>query len=99
MIDMKRKETISVTIPDIEECIIKKLNERYRLDEQDDIAEIRLASNIKFILFEVIRKSDADNEENSSEETVIINKPIDNFEKELIENGWAKIERDSKKKV
>lgn len=96
---MKRKETISVTIPEIEECIIKKLNERYRLDEQDDISEIRLASNIKFILFEVIRKSDIGEEENISEETVIINKPIDNFEKKMIENGWAKTERTHKKKT
>lgn len=96
---MKRKETISVTIPDIEECIIKKLNERYGLDKQKDITEIRLASNIKFILFEVIRKSDIGEEENDSEETVIIDKPIDSFEKKLIENGWAKIEKTRKKKV
>lgn len=92
---MKRKETISVTIPEIEECIIRKLIERYRLDKQKDIVEIKLASNIKFILFEVIRKSDVDNEDNETE-TVIINKPVDNFEEKLIESGWTKIEKTRK---
>lgn len=94
---MKRKETISVTIPEIEECIIKKLNEKYQLDKQKDIVEIRLASNIKFILFDIIRKSDINEEENGNEETVIINKPTDDIEKKLIEQGWT-IERTYKKK-
>jgi len=95
---MKRKETISVTIPEIEECIIKKLNEKYQLDKQKDIVEIRLASNIRFILFEIIRKSDINEEENDSEETIIINKPTDDIEKKLIEQGWTKFERIHKKK-
>lgn len=98
---MKRKETISITIPDIEECIIKKLNEKYQLDKQKDIVEIRLASNIQFILFEVIRKIDKkeiDKKENITEQTIIINRPVDDFEKKLIESGWGKIEMIKKRK-
>lgn len=55
---MERRETISVKIEDIEDCIREKIFERYPYLKDEDVREINLKSNIKFILFEVVRFAD-----------------------------------------
>ncbi len=55
---MERRETVSVKIEDIEDCIRKKIYEQYPYLKGEDISEINLKSNVKFLLFEVIRDCD-----------------------------------------
>lgn len=55
---MKRKETISIEINDILDCVNKKMFEEYPYLKDDDVVEVNLVSNTKFLLFEVIRKKD-----------------------------------------
>lgn len=53
---MEKRETVSVSIEEISDCIMSRINEKYKLNEQDNFVSLRLRSNIKFLLFDVIRK-------------------------------------------
>ena len=56
---MERRETISVKLEDINDCIKKKIYEQYPyLKESDDDISLELESNIKFILYRVVRTCD-----------------------------------------
>lgn len=57
-VNMERRETVSVKIEEIEDCIRKKIFTEFPYLKEDDIYEINLKSNVKFLLFEVVRMSD-----------------------------------------
>jgi len=57
---MERRETVSVKLSDINECIKKKIYEQYPYlaKDNDDIYSLELASNVKFLLYKVVRMCD-----------------------------------------
>lgn len=56
---MERRETISVNLSDIDNCIQNKIFEKYPyLRDDADVHHLELESNIKFILYKVIRSVD-----------------------------------------
>ena len=55
---MERRETVSVEIGDIEDCVRNKIFEQYPYLKDEDVREINLKSNVRFLLFEVIRVGD-----------------------------------------
>lgn len=55
---MERRETVSVELKDVENCIKKKIYEQYPYLKDEDVRDLNLKSNVKFLLFEVIRVCD-----------------------------------------
>lgn len=55
---MERRETISVQIAEIEDCIMKKLHEKYPYLKDKDVRKLSLESNTRFLLFKVVRVTD-----------------------------------------
>lgn len=55
---MERRETVSVDISDIEDCIKKKIYEKYPYLKDKGVIKLHLASNTKFLLFNVVRTID-----------------------------------------
>lgn len=55
---MERRETLSVLIEEIEDCIKKKLYEKYPYLKDKDVRELNLESNTRFLLYKVIRTND-----------------------------------------
>lgn len=55
---MERRETVSVNIEEIEDCVRRKIYEQYPYLKDEDVREVNLRSNVKFLLFEVVRTTD-----------------------------------------
>jgi len=56
---MDRRETISVKLSDIDDCIMNKIREQYSyLEEDKEELSLELVSNVKFLLYRVVRKCD-----------------------------------------
>ncbi len=74
---MKRRETVSVNLSEIYDCIKKKIYQDYPYLKDENVIDLEYASNTTSLLFNVIRKCDID---------VSINKLSD---RELKEKGYT----------
>ncbi len=67
---MKRKETVSINLSEIQDCVKKIIYKKYPYLKEKDVINLEYASNTTFLLFNVVRNCDIDNLDRLSDEVL-----------------------------